>query len=230
METTRERTVLVIEDDPIVRDVVVRYLVHDGFRTLEARDARTAQWLFESDDVSMVVLDVMLPGVDGFALCRWVRSRSTVPIIMLTARGEEEDRIVGLELGADDYVAKPFSPRELLARVHAVLRRGEREPRPAAGLRVGALEIDPSTREVLRDRRLVRLTAREFDLLRFLCEHPRQVFTREQLMNAVWDDPWTNDSGTVTVHVRRLREKIEEDASHPRHLETVWGVGYRLVP
>jgi DNA-binding response OmpR family regulator len=172
----------------------------------------------------------MLPGTDGLELCRWIRSRSRLPVIMLTARGEESDRIVGLELGADDYVTKPFSPRELAARVRTVLRRAE--PNVAADERLSydALAIDSSTREVIRGNEPLRLTAREFDLLWFLASHPRRVFSREQLMRRVWGYSAALDTGTVTVHMRRLREKIEDDPSHPRHLETVWGVGYRFAP
>ena len=172
----------------------------------------------------------MLPGTDGLELCRWIRSRSRVPVIMLTARGEESDRIVGLELGADDYVTKPFSPRELAARVRTVLRRAEPDAAAEERLSYDGLVIDSSTREVTRGNEPLRLTAREFDLLWFLASHPRRVFSREQLMRRVWGYSAALDTGTVTVHMRRLREKIEDDPSHPRHLETVWGVGYRFAP
>jgi DNA-binding response OmpR family regulator len=172
----------------------------------------------------------MLPGTDGLELCRWIRSRSRVPVIMLTARGEESDRIVGLELGADDYVTKPFSPRELAARVRTVLRRAEPGDAAEERLSYDGLVIDSSTRDVIRRNEPLRLTAREFDLLWFLASHPRRVFSREQLMRRVWGYSAALDTGTVTVHVRRLREKIEDDPSHPRHLETVWGVGYRFAP
>ncbi len=172
----------------------------------------------------------MLPGTDGLALCRWIRSRSELPVIMLTARGEEADRIVGLELGADDYVAKPFSPRELTARVRSVLRRSRPEPPAEAPIALAGLEIDARSREVRKGARPVRLTAKEFDLLWFLASHPRQVFSRDQLMDRVWGYESAYDTGTVTVHIRRLREKLEDDPSHPAHLQTVWGVGYRLSP
>jgi len=229
-EIETNQTVLVVEDDPIVRDVVVRYLTQAGFGTIQAGDGRTAQARFGEGGVSAVVLDVMLPGMDGLAFCRWVRGRSGVPIIMLTARGDESDRIVGLDIGADDYVAKPFSPRELVARVRAVLRRGNHEVPSTGRITVGSVEVDLESREVRRDGNVIRLTAREFDLLAFLCNNPRHVFSREQLMDRVWQDRWAAESATVTVHVRRLREKIEADPSHPRHLETVWGLGYRFVP
>jgi DNA-binding response OmpR family regulator len=223
-------TVLVVDDEPIVRDVVVRYLQRDGFDTLVAGDGDTARELIERTAPQLVVLDVMLPGTDGLALCRWIRSRGDLPVIMLTARGEEADRIVGLELGADDYVTKPFSPRELAARVQTVLRRSAPTASSAARLAFDGLAIDPSTREVERDGELLRLTAKEFDLLFFLASNPRQVFSRDQLMGRVWGYEAAVDTGTVTVHVRRLRAKIERDPSSPRHLETVWGVGYRFVP
>jgi len=222
-------TVLVVDDEPIVREVVVRYLEREGFRTLEAGDGQSARELVESGAPNLVVLDVMLPGTDGLTLCRWIRSRSDLPVIMLTARGEEADRIVGLELGADDYVTKPFSPRELAARVRTVLRRAEPATTRAERLSFDGLELDAGTRDVHRDGRTLRLTAKEFDLLWFLASHPRRVFSREQLMSRVWGYESELDTGTVTVHVRRLREKIEPDPSRPRYLETVWGVGYRFV-
>jgi DNA-binding response OmpR family regulator len=221
-------TVLVVDDEPIVREVVVGYLHREGYRTLEAADGHHARELLERDPPDLVVLDLMLPGVDGLELCRWIRGRSNLPVIMLTARGEEADRIVGLELGADDYVTKPFSPRELTARVRTVLRRSSSPTLSDARLSVGALEIDASTREVTKAGEPVRLTAREFDLLWFLASHPRRVFSRSQLMDRVWGYEAALDTGTVTVHVRRLREKIEDDPSRPRLLETVWGVGYRF--
>jgi DNA-binding response OmpR family regulator len=226
----RTATVLVVDDEPIVRDVVVRYLERDGFRALEAADGDAARELIERASPQLVVLDVMLPGTDGLALCRWIRARSDLPVIMLTARGEEADRIVGLELGADDYVTKPFSPRELAARVRTVLRRLDPPNRSARRVAFDELVIDPTTREVERGGEPLRLTAKEFDLLYFLASHPRHVFSRDQLMERVWGYASALDTGTVTVHLRRLRAKIEREPSRPRHLETVWGVGYRFVP
>jgi DNA-binding response OmpR family regulator len=223
-------TVLVVDDEPIVREVVVTYLRREGYRTLEAEDGDRARELLESESPSLVVLDVMLPGTDGLELCRWIRARSELPIIMLTARGEEADRIVGLELGADDYVTKPFSPRELAARVRTVLRRSRSEVSEAEQLSFEELSIDARTHEVRKDGTELRLTAKEFDLLWFLARHPRQVFSRDQLMDRVWGYEAALDTGTVTVHVRRLREKIEDDPSQPRFLQTVWGVGYRFTP
>jgi DNA-binding response OmpR family regulator len=224
-------TVLVVDDEPIVREVVVSYLRREGFATLEAGDGDEARRLLEQGEFGLVVLDLMLPGTDGLQLCRWIRGRSDVPVIMLTARGEETDRIIGLELGADDYVTKPFSPRELAARVRAVLRRadGTVDARDRE-LTVGDLTIEAATREASRDGEPLELTAKEFDLLWFLASHPRRVFSREQLMARVWGYAAAVDTGTVTVHVRRLRAKIERDPAHPNHLQTVWGVGYRLVP
>jgi DNA-binding response OmpR family regulator len=224
------QTVLVVDDEPIVRDVVVRYLERDGYATLTASDGDMARTLIEGRQPSLVVLDVMLPGMDGLALCRWIRDRSAMPVILLTARGEEADRIVGLELGADDYVTKPFSPRELAARVRTVLRRGNGMTLPRETVEFGDIVLDGSSREARRAGSLVQLTAKEFELLWFLASHPRHVFSRDQLMARVWGYDSAVDTGTVTVHIRRLREKIEADPSDPRHLRTVWGVGYRLDP
>jgi DNA-binding response OmpR family regulator len=223
-------TVLVVDDEPIVRDVVVRYLQRDGYETLVAGDGDTARTLIEQTPPELVVLDVMLPGTDGLALCKWIRARGDLPVIMLTARGDEADRIVGLELGADDYVTKPFSPRELAVRVQTVLRRAAPAATTAERLAFDGLSIDPATREVELDGAALRLTAKEFDLLFFLASNPRRVFSRDQLMGRVWGYEAAVDTGTVTVHVRRLRSKIERDPSAPRRLETVWGVGYRFVP
>jgi DNA-binding response OmpR family regulator len=223
-------TVLVVDDEPLVRDVVVRYLKRDGFDTLEAADGESARRLIEDGSPELVILDVMLPGTDGLALCRWIRSRSELPVIMLTARGEEADRIVGLELGADDYVTKPFSPRELAARVRTILRRATQAPPSPERLVFDNLVVDARTREVELGGRPLRLTAKEFDLLFFLASNPRQVFSRDQLMTSVWGYASALDTGTVTVHVQRLRSKIERDPKSPRLLETVWGVGYRFVP
>jgi DNA-binding response OmpR family regulator len=223
-------TVLVVDDEPIVREVVVRYLSREGHRTLEAADGPAARAAIESSDPDLVVLDVMLPGTDGLELCRWIRSTSELPVIMLTARGEEADRIVGLELGADDYVTKPFSPRELAARVRTVLRRAAPAEERVETLAFGDMTLQRATRELRKGAHEIQLTAKEFDLLWFLARHPRRVFSRDQLMSSVWGYAAAVDTGTVTVHIRRLREKIEDDPSAPQHLQTVWGVGYRLLP
>jgi two-component system, OmpR family, phosphate regulon response regulator PhoB len=222
-------TVLVVDDEPLVRDVLTRYLEHDGHRVVTAEDGDTARELIEEDTPSLVLLDVMLPGkTNGLDLCRWIRSSSELPVILLTARVEEADRIIGLELGADDYVTKPFSPRELATRVRAVLRRVPASRPPLDRVSAGPLEIDATTREARRDGELLCLTAKEFDLLWFLASNANEVFSRDQLMQRVWGYAAALDTGTVTVHIRRLREKLEADPSDPQLLETVWGVGYRF--
>jgi DNA-binding response OmpR family regulator len=222
-------TVLVVDDEPTVRDVVGRYLERDGHRVLTAEDGEGARELIESEEPSLVLLDVMLPGkIDGLALCRWIRATSELPVILLTARVDEGDRIVGLELGADDYVTKPFSPREVATRVKTVLRRARASGPPRDRISVGPLELDGANHEARRDGELLSLTAKEFDLLWFLASNPNQVFSRDQLMSRVWGYSAALDTGTVTVHIRRLREKLEADPSRPQLLETVWGVGYRL--
>jgi DNA-binding response OmpR family regulator len=223
-------TVLVVDDDATTRDVIVRYLEREGFEALQAEDGGRARAVIEAADPSLVILDLMLPGIDGLSVIRWMRSTGWTPVIMLTALGEETDRIVGLELGADDYVTKPFSPRELVARVRSVLRRSGTAAPAVERIETGDLVLDAGAREVRRGDAEVRLTAKEFDLLWFLASHPRRVFSRDQIMSRVWGYDDGLDTGTVTVHVRRVREKIEDDPSEPRHLETVWGVGYRFTP
>jgi DNA-binding response OmpR family regulator len=223
-------TILVVDDEPIVRDVVIRYLQRDGFDTLEAGDGEAARAIIEAGQADLIVLDVMLPGADGLALCRWIRADGDLPVIMLTARGEAADRIVGLEIGADDYVTKPFSPRELAIRVRNVLKRTEPPTFVDVTLSFGRLTIDGKTREVTIDDEQIRLTGKEFDLLYFLASNAREVFSRTQLMDRVWGYEAALDTGTVTVHIRRLRSKIERDPSTPRHIETIWGVGYRFLP
>ena len=227
-----EARVLVVDDEPIVRDVLSRYLSREGFEVETAADGQAALEVFEATRPELIVLDLMLPGIDGLEVLRRIRSRNGAAVIMLTARGEETDRVVGLELGADDYVAKPFSPREVVARVRAVLRRTRDTPVPGAGeiLRFGALEIDARTREARVDGSPVELTPREFDLLHHMASSPRTVFNRLHLLDELWDASFAGDPSTVTVHVRRLREKIETDPANPRHLITVWGAGYRFEP
>jgi two-component system response regulator ResD len=224
--------VLVVEDDATVSEVVVRYLEREGLTVQTASDGATALASAEAHWPDLVVLDLMLPGIDGIEVCRRLRAEAPVPVIMLTARGDEDDRIVGLDLGADDYITKPFSPRELTARVKAVLRRAAgtvTTPDLPGRIEAGDLVIEVTAHEVRKHDELVSLTAREFDLLVFLAARPRRTFRREELLEHVWGYTY-GDSATVTVHVRRLREKLEPEPSAPRHLNTVWGVGYRWDP
>jgi two-component system, OmpR family, response regulator ResD len=220
--------VLVVDDEPMVREVLARYLEQEGFAVDLAEDGEQALAAYEAATPDLVLLDLMLPRVDGLEVFRRMRERQPVAVIMLTARGEETDRVVGLELGADDYVTKPFSPREVVARVKAVLRRSN--PPPPEVLTLGDLELDGPRREVHRRGELVRLTRREFDLLFLLASNAGRTFSRGELLDEVWDFAWDGDTSTVTVHVRRLREKLEDDPSNPTHLLTVWGVGYRFEP
>ena len=233
----QQYSILVVDDEPTIREVVRRYLERDGFRVQEAADGDAALALLDQETPDLMVLDIMLPGIDGLSITRRLRATDSqgvlmtereVPIIILTARTGEYDRIQGLELGADDYVTKPFSPQELVARVRAVLRRttsGQSTERP---LSYDALHIDPRTREVLVKGQPVSLTAKEFDLLWFFASNPRQVFNRDQLLDQVWGYEFYGDPSTVTVHVRRLREKIEPDPAKPDFIQTVWGVGYKF--
>jgi DNA-binding response OmpR family regulator len=222
--------VLVVDDEPLVREVVGRYLERDGVRVHEVGDGRAALDWLALNDVDLVVLDVMLPEIDGLAVLGHLRRTSDVPVILLTARTDEVDRVVGLELGADDYVVKPFSPRELAVRVRNVLRRVRPSP-DGPKLDFGALVVDPLTREVSVDGVVVPCTPKEFDLLVTLAASPRQVFSRRQLLDLVWaSSPDYQDPATVTVHVRRLRQKIEAEPERPRWIATVWGVGYRFEP
>jgi len=223
--------VLVVDDEPIVRDVLTRYLSKGGFQVDSAEDGETALERFTATPPDLVLLDLMLPGVDGVEVFTRIREDHDTPVIMLTARGEETDRVVGLEIGADDYITKPFSPREVVARVRAVLRRSPAGGRPDDGpFRFDGGEIDPAARTVTVEGRLIGLTPKEFDLLLFLARHPGQVFGRVELLEELWDFAFDGDPATVTVHVRRLREKVERDPSRPRHLVTVWGAGYRFDP
>lgn len=224
-------TILVVDDEATIVEVVRLYLEREGFRVIEAQDGPGALSAIERYHPDLIVLDLMLPGLGGLDITRRLRAQGDLPIIMLTARGAEADRVRGLELGADDYVTKPFSPHELVARVKAVLRRSTGAGTVAAGERpvtVGDLLIDPRTRSVERDGQPIILTAKEFDLLWFLARHPRQVFTRTQLLDQVWGYEYYGDASTVTVHVRRLREKLEQDPAQPQHILTVWGVGYKF--
>ena len=218
---------LVVEDDPTVLEVASSYLQAAGFLVSTATDGFAALAAAERLNPDLIVLDRMIPGIDGAEVCRRIRETSTVPIILLTALGSTDDRIVGLEAGADDYVSKPFSPRELVLRVQSILRRSVSEFTPEAALELGGFSLDSTARIIRRDGVELGLSTREFDLFAFLLKHPRQAFSREQLLRSVWH--WEfGDLSTVTVTVRRLREKIEPDPAAPTILSTVWGVGYRL--
>jgi DNA-binding response OmpR family regulator len=226
-------TILIVDDEPTIAEVVGLYLQREGYKVLAAADGDTALSMVEQQHPDLVVLDLMLPGLGGLEVTRRLRAQGALPIIMLTARTEETDRVVGLELGADDYVTKPFSARELVARIKAVLRRTRPESAPASPaeptvLAIGGLRLDNAARAVTLDGHPITLTVREFDLLHFLMRHPGQVFTREQLLDNVWGYTFASDMGTVTVHIRRLREKIEPDPANPVYLQTIWGVGYKL--
>jgi DNA-binding response OmpR family regulator len=223
-------SVLVVDDEPTIADVVSRYLERAGYDVAVARDGKSALAQAAERRPDLVVLDLMLPGIDGLEVMRRLREleRDRMAIVLLTAKGEETDRVTGLRLGADDYVVKPFSPAELVARVDAILRRVDTSPEQQPPLIFDGLTIDPSARRAQIDGDEVALTQREFDLLLFFARHPGQAFTRQQLMDQVWQYSFYTDTSTVTVHVRRLRAKIERDPERPRFLETVWGVGYRF--
>ncbi len=228
------RRILVVDDEASVREVLGQYLEHEGYAVYQAADGAEALTLAQASPPDLVILDLMLPGIDGLDVCRRLRARSAVPVLMLTARGDEMDRLEGFRAGTDDYVTKPFSPREIVLRVQAILRRLEATTVPAMvlddTLRIGDLTIGMQLRQVERAGVPIELTAKEFDLLHFLCSHPRQVFTRQQLLDAVWDYNYFGDASTVTVHIRRLREKMESDPARPHHIKTVWGVGYKFEP
>lgn len=233
MPSLDRQRVLVIDDDPNVAEVVATYLEREGAIVAVHGDGESGLAAAVADPPDLVVLDLMLPKLDGLEVCRRIQAIAPVPVVMLTAKGDETDRIIGLELGADDYLAKPFSPRELVARIKAVLRRAQ-APLASPGselatLEAGPLVIDVAAHEVRRGVEVVSLTAREFELLVHLVRHPRRAFRRDELLERVWGTRF-GDTSTVTVHVRRLREKVEPDPSDPRHLITVWGVGYRWEP
>jgi DNA-binding response OmpR family regulator len=222
--------ILVVDDEPQVLEVLKLYLTRDGFRVSTASDGQAALSAFDSHAPDLIVLDLMLPKINGLDVFKQLRAKHAVPIIMLTARGDEVDRILGLELGADDYIVKPFSPREVVARIKNVLRRASPAPDDSAGKPIthGELCIDPRTHTVEVRGKTIEVTSKEFDLLYFLAQHPGQVFTRAQLLDQVWGYEFFGDASTVTVHIRRLREKIEVDPAEPQYLVTVWGVGYKL--
>lgn len=225
------RSVLVVDDEPMVREVISAYLSQDGFDVTEVGDGAAALDHIRRASSDLVILDIMLPGVDGLSVLARVRELGDTPVILLSARGDEADRVLGLEMGADDYVVKPFSPRELATRARTVLRRTDGPEHAGERLEFESMTIDPRLRQVWVGERDVELTPKEFDLLLFMASSPRQVFSRGQILQHVWDSnsEW-QDPSTVTVHVRRLRQKIEQDPKFPRHISTVWGVGYRFNP
>lgn len=227
-----DELILVVEDEPSIAEVVGLYLKRAGYEVIFAQDGIEAQDKIETASPDLIVMDLMLPIIDGFELTRWLRARNDTPIIMLTARRDEVDRIAGLEMGADDYIIKPFSPQEVVSRVRAVLRRTKPKPGESIEkpLSFPSMSIDPQTRLVTIDDREIILTAKEFDTLWLLAQHPRQVFTRNHVLERVWGISDYIDPSTVTVHIRRLREKIELNPSEPQHLITVWGVGYKFEP
>jgi DNA-binding response OmpR family regulator len=231
MKTMNGSRIMLVEDEPSISEIAVIYLKRAGYEVEAIKDGKAAMDALQQSLPDLLVLDLMLPGLDGLSITRWLRDRSELPIIMLTARREESDRIAGLEMGADDYVVKPFSPQELVSRVRAVLRRSKV---PRADLETAIhypdLEINPLSRLVQVRGAEISLTAKEFDMLWLLARHPRHVFTREQLLEQVWGIVDYIDPGTVTVHVSRLREKIEQDPATPVHLQTVWGIGYKFEP
>ena len=230
MENGSRGSILVVDDEPTITEVVSRYLERAGYVTRVAADGPAALRLASESAPDLVVLDLMMPGMDGLEVMRRLRERERVSVILLTAKGEHSDRIIGLRLGADDYVVKPFSPAELVARVDAVLRRVDHSPKLEEPIVFEELELDPVARRVTVRGEEAQLTVREYELLLHLVRHPGQVFSRDQLMDAVWQYSFYTDTSTVTVHVRRLRSKIEADPSDPRWLQTVWGVGYRFQP
>lgn len=234
MSKPNKPTILIVEDEATIREVLQRYLLREGFHVLEARDGYEAMDHLETASPDLVLLDLMLPGIDGLTITQNLRRSSNaekqnIPIIMLTAKGETSDRIRGLDIGADDYIAKPFSPSEVVSRVNAVLRRSSRATvEPGKMLQFPSMTIDTGAHEVTVNQKNVVLSAKEFELLVFFAQNPRQVFSRTQLLDHVWGQDYYGDPSTVTVHIRRLREKIEHDPSKPQFIETVWGVGYRF--
>ncbi len=224
--------IMLVEDEPSIAEVVSLYFNRAGFQVQTFGDGALALKQLQQQLPDLVVLDIMVPQINGFEITRWLRDRSDVPIIMLTARRSEADRIAGLEMGADDYVVKPFSPQELVSRVRAVLRRTQSSASAETQqtLTYENLSINPQTRLVRVVGKEISLTAKEYELLWHLARHPRQVFTRDQLLENIWGMAEYIDPGTVTVHIRRLREKIEPDCGKPRYIQTVWGVGYKFAP
>ncbi len=223
--------ILVVDDEGTIREVVRRYLEREGYAVKEAADGYQALEIIRQDAPALIVLDLMLPGIDGLTLTQHLRQDHQIPIIMLTSKGESSDRIRGLDMGADDYITKPFSPQEVVSRVRAVLRRtgGAAASTSQQPIQIGRINIDPASRNVEVNQQTIPLTAKEFDLLWHFAQHPQHVFTRTQLLGQIWGDELYTDPSTVTVHIRRLREKIEASPSQPEYILTVWGVGYKFV-
>ncbi len=224
MKTTR---ILIIEDDGNIRKLLALYLEREGFKVLTAASGEEGLALFSSEAPDLVILDIMLPDIDGWEICRRIREKYTCPVIMLTALDSTRDKVAGLEIGSDDYITKPFEPREMVARVRAVLRRSSGTVRGPI-LRFPELTIDQNAHRVISSGEEVHLTAKEFDLLWLLANHPGQVFTRDQLLDRIWGYEFYGNIRTVDVHIRHLREKLEPDPDHPRYIKTVWGVGYKF--
>ena len=224
-----QKTILVVDDEKTIREVLRQYLEREGFNVLEAADGYEVFDALEEIQPDLIILDLMLPEIDGLTITRQIRQKRNIPIIMLTAKGETTDRVRGLDMGADDYVVKPFSPQEVISRVNAVLRRiSEQEILSGEPIKFDWLEIDPNSRVVRINQSDVSLTSKEFDMLWLFANHPDRVFSRSQLLDKVWGTDFYGDPSTVTVHIRRLREKIEPDSANPAHLLTVWGIGYKF--
>jgi len=228
------RRILIVDDEPTVREVLGQYLQLEGYMVLQAADGLEALRLAEASPPDLVILDLMLPGIDGLDVCSRLRAKSAVPILMVTARTEDADKFAGFEAGTDDYITKPFRAREVVLRVQAIMRRIEAVSAPAmvfdSDLRFGNLVIRPRLHQAERDGVPLDLTIKEFELLLYLATHPGQVCTRQDLLRHVWSYEYFDGGSTITVHMRRLREKVEPDPARPRHLRTVWGVGYRFEP
>ncbi|NBI27656.1 response regulator transcription factor [Chengkuizengella marina] len=227
-----EYTILVADDETNITDVCSRYLEREGYRVITVNDGEAALEKWKNESLDLIILDLMMPGKNGWQVCEEIRNQDDIPIIMLTARAEEMDRVMGLTMGADDYLTKPFSPRELVLRVKGILRRQQRVVSQLSSepdlIQFSGLEIDVKKRSVAVDGKVIDLTFKEFEVLLLLSSHPNQVFSRDQLLNKVWESDYEGDMNTVTVHVRRLREKIEPDASNPKYIKTVWGIGYKI--
>lgn len=232
-----EKRILLVDDEPSILDVCTRYLEREGYRVLKGKNGDEAIRLWQENDLTIIILDLMMPVMDGWKVCETIRENDDIPIIFLTAKGEEYDRLVGLTIGANDYITKPFNPRELVLRVNSICRLLDYQKKSKATesdqtqiITAHPFTINVANREVFLNQKLIDLTMKEFDLLLLLTSHPKQVFSRSQLLYQVWQTEFDDDTTTVTVHIRRLREKIEENPSKPKYIQTVWGIGYKFVP